>query len=92
MSFMPTVATLATAGTVSSRELPMSPYAYWAISFAAFLLLLAVLWSFRHTAAKYDTPVRAGHGRDGRDGRDGGYGGPGDAPGSRGAADPGAHH
>ena len=83
MSFMPIVANLATAGTVSSRELPMSPYAYWAISFASFLVLLALLWSFRHTAAKYDTPVRAGHGGDG---------GPGDAPGSRGVADPGAHH
>jgi hypothetical protein len=86
MSFMPTAATLATAGTVKLRELPMSPYAYWAISFASFLVLLAVLWAFRHTATKYDTPVRAGRGADSVNG------GPGDAQGSRGAADPGAHH
>jgi hypothetical protein len=86
MSFMPTVATLATAGTVKVRELPMSPYAFWVISFASFLLLLAVLWAFRHTAVKYDTPVRAGHGSDS------GNDGPGDAQGPRGPADPGAHH
>jgi bacteriorhodopsin len=80
MSFMPTVATLATAGTVKLRELPMSPYAYWAISFASFLVLLGLLWTFRNTAAKYDTPVRAGRG------------GPGDGPGTRGRTDPGAQH
>jgi bacteriorhodopsin len=62
MSFMPTVVALATAGTVKLRELPMSPYAYWAISFASFLVLLGLLWSFRNTAAKYDTPVRVQHG------------------------------
>ena len=86
MSFMPAVATLATAGTVKLRELPMSPYAYWAISFASFLVLLAVLWAFRNTAAKYDSPAKVGHGGDG------GNGGHGDAPGSQGATDPGAHH
>jgi len=80
MSFMPTAATLATAGIVTLRELPMSPYAYWAISFASFLVLLGVLWSFRHTAAKYDTPVRVRHDDSG------------DPHGSRGATDPGAHH
>jgi hypothetical protein len=81
MSFMPTVAGLATAGTV--RELPMSPYAYWAISLTSFLVLLGLLWAFRNTAAKYDTPAKA---------RDDGNGARGDAQGSPGAADPGAHH
>jgi hypothetical protein len=80
---MPTVAALATAGTVKLRELPMSPYAYWALSFASFLVLLGLLWAFRNTAAKYDTPGRAEHG---------GPGSPGDAQGSTGAADTGAHH
>jgi bacteriorhodopsin len=77
MSFMPTVVALATAGTVKLRELPMSPYAYWAISFASFLVLLGLLWSFRNTAAKYDTPVRVQHG---------------DSGDSHGSTDPGAHH
>jgi hypothetical protein len=83
MSFMPTVATLATAGTVRLRELPMSPYAYWALSMASFLLLLGLLWAFRNTAAKHDTPLSTEHG---------GHGSDGDAQGSPGAADPGAHH
>ena len=61
MSFMPTAATLATAGIVKLRELPMSPYAYWAISFASFLVLLGVLWSFRNTAARYDKPDPGAH-------------------------------
>ena len=80
MSFMPTVATLATAGTVTLRQLPMPAWAFGALAFASFLVLLGVLWTFRNTAAKYDTPVRAEHG------------GHGDAPGSHGATDPGAHH
>jgi hypothetical protein len=80
MLFMPTVGTLATAGTLTARQLPMSPYAYWAISFGSFLVLLALLWAFRNTAAKYDTPVGAGHD------------GSGNAPGSYGATDPGAQH
>ncbi|MEP7194084.1 MAG: hypothetical protein ABI903_14610 [Actinomycetota bacterium] len=83
MSFMPTVATLAAAGTVKLRELPMSPYAYWALSMASFLVILGFLWAFRNTAAKHDTPVRA---------EPGGQGPHGDAQGSPGAADPGAHH
>jgi hypothetical protein len=83
MSFMPTAASLATAGTVRLRELPMSPYAYWAVSLASFLVLLGLLWAFRNTAAKYDTPSRAEHG---------GNGPHVDAQGSPGAADPGAHH
>jgi len=83
MSFMPTVATLATAGTAKLRELPMPTWAFGAIAFASFLVLLGLLWSFRNTAAKYDTPVRVRHGDNG---------GHGDSQGSRGATDPGAHH
>ena len=83
MSLTPTAATLATAGIAQVRELPMSPYAYWAISFGAFLLLLGVLWSFRNTAARFDAPIRVG-----RDDN----GGQGDPHGSSEAADPGAHH
>jgi hypothetical protein len=77
MSFMPTVATLATAGTQTLRELPMPPWAFGVIAFGCFMVLLGVLWSFRHTAAKYDTPARAGHG---------------EPRGSSGATDHGAHH
>jgi hypothetical protein len=80
MSFMPTVAALATAGTEKLRELPMPAWAFGAVAFASFLVLLGVLWTFRNTAAKYDTPVRAEHD------------GPGSAPGPHGTADPGAHH
>ena len=61
MSFMPAVATLATAGTEKLRELPMPPWAFGAIAFATFLLLLGVLWSFRNTAARYDAPVMVDH-------------------------------
>jgi hypothetical protein len=80
MSLTPAVATLAAAGTAKLRELPMPAWAFGAIAFASFLVLLGVLWSFRNTAAKYDTPVRAEHG------------GHGDAQGSPGVPDPGAHH
>ncbi|HEY8622126.1 MAG TPA: hypothetical protein VIM01_18880 [Dermatophilaceae bacterium] len=54
MSFTPTVASLSTAGTEKLRELPMPPWAYGAIAFGCFVVLLGVLWSFRNTAAKYD--------------------------------------
>ena len=80
MSFMPTVATLATAGTLTVRELPMPSWAYGVVAFASFLVLLGVLWTFRNTAAKYDTPVRVRHDESG------------DPFGPRGTADPGAHH
>jgi hypothetical protein len=80
MSFTSSVATLATAATGKPRELPMPPLAFAAIAFACFLVLLGVLWSFRHTAAKYDRPARAGH-------RDSG-----DARGSYGATGQGGHH
>ena len=80
MSFMPSVAALATAGTEKVHALPMSPYAFGAIAFASFLVLLGLLWSFRNTAAKYDTTVRVQHGE------------PAGQPGSHGSTDPGAHH
>ena len=79
MSFMPAVATLATAGTEKLRELPMPPWAFGAIAFATFLLLLGVLWSFRNTAARYDAPVMVDHGDSD------------DSHGSHGGTDPGAH-
>jgi len=80
MSFMPTVATLATAGTLTPRQLPMPDWSYGVIAFASFLVLLGVLWSYRNTAAKYDTPIRARHDDVG------GW------QGSRPTNDPGAHH
>jgi hypothetical protein len=80
MSFMPTVATLATAGTLTVRELPMPSWAYGVVAFASFLVLLGVLWGFRNTAAKYDTPVRVRHDESGDPHR------------PHGTADPGAHH
>ena len=80
MSFTPTAATLATAGTAKLRELPMPPWAYGVLAFASLLLLLGVLWTFRNTAAKYDTPAG------------GGQGGSRDSHGSPGATDRGAHH
>jgi hypothetical protein len=79
MLFTSTAATLASAGTEKLRELPMSPWAFGGIAFASFILLLGVLWSFRNTAAKHDTPARAGH-----------SGSP--SQGSPGATDHGAHH
>jgi len=79
MSLTPTVATLATAVTATVRELPLPAWAYGAIAFASFMFLLGVLWAFRNTAAKYDTPVRVR------------LHDPGVPPGPRGATDPGAH-
>jgi hypothetical protein len=80
MSFMPTVASLASAGTETVRELPIPAWSYGALALACFMLLLGVLWSFRNTAAKYDTPIRVTDE------------GPGDGHGANGANDPGAHH
>jgi len=79
MSFMSSAAALAAAGTENIRELPMSPYAFGAVSFAFFLVLLAVLWTFRNTAAKYDKPIRVREGSD-------------DPRGPHRGTDPGAHH
>jgi len=62
MSLTSTVATVAV-------QLPMPAWVFGAASLGAFLMLLGVLWSFRNTAAKYDTPIpvtedarRAAHG------------------------------
>ena len=43
---------LVAAAEEHTRELPMSPYAFGAIAFTGFLLLLAVLWFFRGVATK----------------------------------------
>lgn len=61
MSFMPTVVTLAAAGSQQVRELPMPDWAFGGIAFATFLALLGMLWFFRNTASKYDTPIRVRH-------------------------------
>ena len=50
------------AAEEQTRELPMSPYAYGALAFLGFLLLLAVLWGFRSTAQKLATGSHHGHG------------------------------
>jgi len=79
MSLTPTVVSLAAARTEELRVLPMPAWAFGAIAFAAFMVLLGVLWSFRNTAAKHVRPIMVN--------RDG----PGDS-GSQGTTDPGAHH
>ena len=73
MSLTSTAAPLVAA----AQELPMPAWVYGAVAFAGFLLLLGVLWTFRNTAARHDTPIpvtedarRAAHG----------------------PTDPGAHH
>ena len=38
-----------------TRELPMSPYAFGAIAFVAFMVALGVLWFFRGAAQKLAT-------------------------------------
>ena len=80
MSFMPTVVSLASAGTETVRELPIPAWSYGALALAGFMLLLGVLWSFRNTAVKYDTPIRVTH-----EGQSDGHG-------ANGANGPGAHH
>lgn len=43
----------------TTRELPMPPIGYGLVAMGVFLALLAVLWSFRNTAAKLgDHPGR----------------------------------
>jgi hypothetical protein len=65
------VLALVTEGEEAARELPMPVIAYFLITFALFLVLLGVTWSFRNTAAKLGSPRRApgagtgqGHGHD----------------------------
>ena len=66
-----------------TRELPMSPYAFGAISFVAFLALLGVLWFFRGAAQK----IAAGGGPHG-----GEYHGDGQAGHAAQADQQGSHH
>ncbi len=61
MVFTSTATALASAGTESARELPMPPWAFGAIAFGCFVVLLGVLWTFRNTAAKYDKPNPGAH-------------------------------
>ena len=56
-----TATALASAGTVTARELPMPAWAFGAIAFGSFIVLLGVLWSFRNTAARYDKPDPGAH-------------------------------
>ena len=46
------VLALVTEGEEAARELPMPVIAYFFITFALFLVALAVTWSFRNTAYK----------------------------------------
>jgi energy-converting hydrogenase Eha subunit H len=61
MLFTSTATALASAGTESVRELPMPPWAFGAVAFGCFVVLLGVLWTFRNTAAKYDKPDPGAH-------------------------------
>ncbi len=47
---------LITQGEEAARELPMPVIAYFLITFALFLVALAVTWSFRNTAYKIQAP------------------------------------
>jgi hypothetical protein len=80
---MSSVTSLVAAAEEHTRELPMSPYAFGAIAFAAFLLGLAVLWFFRGTAQK----IAAGHGPHGSE-----YAGEGQAGRAAGHEQHGGHH
>ncbi|EWT03130.1 hypothetical protein N865_01530 [Intrasporangium oryzae NRRL B-24470] len=40
----------------AARELPMPVIAYFLVTFALFLVALAVTWSFRNTAYKIQAP------------------------------------
>jgi len=54
-SALPVVLTGLVSAEEQHRSLPMPPLAYGIIAFAAFLLGLGVLWTFRNTAAKIPT-------------------------------------
>ena len=56
MSFTSTAASLATVGA-PGVETPAPAWAYGLTAFACFMVLLGVLWCFRNTAVKYDTPA-----------------------------------
>lgn len=58
------VLTLVAQGEEAARELPMPAVAYFVITFALFLVALAVTWSFRNTAQKIQRPTHVdAHGR-----------------------------
>jgi hypothetical protein len=52
------VLALVTEGEEAARELPMPVIAYFLITFAVFLVLLGITWSFRNTAYKVQAPRR----------------------------------
>jgi hypothetical protein len=81
MSFTSAVTTLATAGT-EGVEIPGPTWAFGVTAFTFFMVLLGVLWCFRNTAAKYDTPATVKTARGDAHG----------SPGTSGATDRGAHH
>ncbi|HEY8306304.1 MAG TPA: hypothetical protein VIG79_06455 [Lapillicoccus sp.] len=54
-SALPVVLTGLVSAEEQHQSLPMPPLAYGLIAFAAFLLGLGVLWTFRNTAAKIPT-------------------------------------
>ena len=66
-----------------TRELPMSPYAFGAIAFLAFMVALGVLWFFRGAAQK----LAAGGGPHGSE-----YYGEGQAASAARADHQGSHH
>jgi hypothetical protein len=50
------VLALVAEGEGAARELPLPVIAYFLITFALFLVALAVTWSFRNTAYKVQAP------------------------------------
>jgi hypothetical protein len=82
-SMSSSVVTLVAVTEEHTRELPMSPYAFGAIAFVAFLVALAVLWFFRGAAQK----IAAGHGPHGSD-----YQGEGQAARAAQSDHQGSHH
>ena len=82
MLFTSAVASFATAGAEGVAS-PPPTWAFGLTAFALFLVLLGVLWSFRNTAAKYDTPATLKTARTHRDAQ---------GSGSHGATEHGADH
>ncbi|MDQ2757674.1 MAG: hypothetical protein M3Y71_14120 [Actinomycetota bacterium] len=67
---MPATVVPALVSAEAASALPMPPLAYALIAFASFLAGLAVLWSFRNTAAKIaDKEARVRAARAGRSGQ-----------------------
>ena len=67
---MPATIVPALVTAEAAVALPMPPFAYALIAFAAFLAGLGVLWSFRNTAAKVaDKEARVRAARAGRSGQ-----------------------